>query len=301
MQGPEEARARGAMSAAAARRGGDAGGDIPDFSMIMINGGVRFAKRNKVTTGMWIFGLVLVLFATGFQVSHQEEQTYNRILSKIDYKRLDAAQQQVYVWQHKYAQSKGWFSCDEACHENYENLRAAQDNLYSIEKEFASISSEAKQTVGIFSEYGVQEVRELFWSQFAGGREFAQRSSWYDFIFMSISSMGRDESLVEFGLRLIVNMLLNFTIGLIGALVGFYYYLWGVVAAYQPSFLLAVGFFFLASVAATSLVAAYLAGLYSAAAGTVFVAAKIATQSARLNDDARRAQDAFLRQRPHRD
>jgi hypothetical protein len=53
------------------------------------------------------------------------------------------------------------------------------------------------------SEYGVSETKELFWSCFAGGKNFAKRSSWYDMMFMGMGSMvmGRDESMVEFLLR----------------------------------------------------------------------------------------------------
>ena len=96
--------------------------------------------------------------------------------------------------------------------------------------------------------------------------------------------------MMEFVLRFLFQMLMNFTIGMIGALIGFYWYLWGVVTSYQPGVLLTIVFFLLASVAATSLVASYLVGLYSVAAGGVYVAAKIASQSqsARLQEEQRR-------------
>lgn len=275
---------------------------LPDVSTVMISAATAFGKRHPRLIGTWAFGVLLCLFATGFAVTHEDNAKFSSILSRIDYTRLQEAEKGVGYWQREYYNSKGWFSCDDLCHENYAKLTAAQANLVAIETEFAAITSEAKQTVGIFSEYGVQEVRDLFWSQFAGGREFAQRSSWYDFIFMSIGSMGRDESLIEFGLRVLLNMLLNFTIGLIGALIGFYYYLWGVISTYEPNFLFAFFFFMLASIAATSVVASYLAGLYSAAAGSVYVAVKIGTQAVRL-DDRQQTRQTYIRYqqqaRPH--
>jgi hypothetical protein len=77
----------------------------------------------------------------------------------------------------------------------------------------------------------VGETRDLFWSCFNGGKKFAKRSSYYDMIFMGMGSMvmGRDENLMEFLLRWGMQVLFNFTIGLCGALVGFYWYLWGLI------------------------------------------------------------------------
>ncbi len=49
--------------------------------------------------------------------------------------------------------------------------------------------------VGIFSTYGVSEVRDLFWKRFQSGKAFAQRSTMWDMLFVGISSMGRDEGL----------------------------------------------------------------------------------------------------------
>lgn len=266
--------------------------------------GVLARRRHKGLVGMWALGLLLLVFATGFSVTEEQEATYNAIMNKVDFKRMQHAQQKAHVLGQQYYASKGFFSCDAVCTANYESLQHAQSELRSLQNDFAAVSSEAKQTVGLFSEYGVQEVRELFWAQFASGKDFAKRSSWYDLIFMGIGSMGRDESLMEFALRFLMNMLINFTMGLIGALIGFYWYLWGVISSYEPNFLVALSFFMLASTAATSMVVSYLVGLYSAAAGSVFVAAKIGGQGMRVQDQTRR-QQAFLQQqqrqqqRPH--
>mmetsp|Transcript_14495 Transcript_14495/g.25982 ORF Transcript_14495/g.25982 Transcript_14495/m.25982 type:complete len:293 (+) Transcript_14495:265-1143(+) len=275
---------------------------LDQLSTVLIRSGVAFVKRHYVLTSMYIFGVALVLFATGVSVTADQEIAYNKIINTIDDKKMIKAQQRVYEWETEYHATKGWFSCDEVCEEAKANLVAAKRDVDELEKEFAQTMSKAKQEVGIFSEYGVQEARDLFWAQFAGGKQFAQRSSWYDLIFMSIGSMGRDESLLEFALRFLIQMLLNFTIGLIGALIGFYWYLWSIVASYQPSFLLALGFFVLASIAATSFVATFLIGLYGASAGSVYAAAKLGSASVgrNINDGARR--QAFLQQqRSHYD
>ena len=96
----------------------------------------------------------------------------------------------------------------------------------------------------------------------------------WDLLFVGLRS--RDESIVSTLLRWLFQLILNFTIGLVGALVAFVYYLWDLVTSYQPDKLTAVAFFMLASITAASLVASYLAAMYAAAAGTVYVAAKAA-------------------------
>eukprot|EP00516_Mucochytrium_quahogii_P003425 CAMPEP_0203757070 /NCGR_PEP_ID=MMETSP0098-20131031/10221_1 /ASSEMBLY_ACC=CAM_ASM_000208 /TAXON_ID=96639 /ORGANISM=" , Strain NY0313808BC1" /LENGTH=215 /DNA_ID=CAMNT_0050649183 /DNA_START=101 /DNA_END=745 /DNA_ORIENTATION=- len=199
---------------------------VDDVSTALIRHGVAFAKRHYVMTSAYIVGVVIMLFAGGFAVSMEQEQKYERILSQIDLKRMHRAQVAAQNAEYNYRESKGWFSCDNHCMANYEEYQLNLARLAEVEKEFAEIQSEAKSVVGVFSEYGVQEVRDLFWSQFAGGKDFAKRSSWWDLIFMSIGSMGRDESLMEFALRFLMNMLMNFTIGLVGALIGFYWFVW---------------------------------------------------------------------------
>jgi len=270
--------------------------ELPDVSTLMISAGMRFLKRNKVATGLWVCGMLVVLFGAGHAVTQEQETEFQQIMSKVDFRRMDAVEKEVQKYEHLYYQTKGIFSCDEICSENYNKYKEAQQRFAAIERDIASVQSEAKAKVGIFSEYGVQEVRDLFWAQLQGGKDFARRSSWYDFIFMSIGSMGRDEGLLEFALRFLINMLLNFTFGLIGALIGFYYFLWGVISSYQTDFLVAFAFFMVASIAATSFVASYLIGLYAAAAGSVYTAAKIGGGYIQLADRQRRtAQQEYLR------
>lgn len=54
--------------------------------------------------------------------------------------------------------------------------------------------------MGIFSEYGVQETRDVFWSTFAGGKDFAQRQSMWDLLFSGLR-WGRDEELFSVVIR----------------------------------------------------------------------------------------------------
>ena len=88
--------------------------------------------------------------------------------------------------------------------------------------------------------------------------------------------MGRDENLASFVLRWLLNVIINFTMGLIGALVTFTWYLWDLVKSFQPDPAQAVVYFFLAFIAAASLVTTYLLAMYGAFAGTAYVVVKAA-------------------------
>jgi len=153
----------------------------------------------------------------------------------------------------------------------------------ALKAENQATERQAKAKVGVFSTFAVQEVRDLFWSTFAKGQGFAKRSSWWDMIFMGLQ-WGRDEEIWAVILRWIFQLLLNFTIGLFGALVAFLWYLWDIISSYEPNPLTGMLMFFLAAVTAMSMCATYLLALYGSVAGTVYTVAKVAADNARLQD-----------------
>jgi len=271
--------------------------DKPEFdvSTALINVGVNFAKRNVLTMTLWLVGLILLNFATGIKVTEEQAADYNKIMSSVDQDGQDKAERIMFQRQQEYYQSKGFFSCDSLCQGKKEKLNAATMKVNQLKAAHASIEREAKSKVGIFSEYGVEETRQLFWGMFSKGKEFGKRQSMWDMLFMGIGAMGRDESIVEFAIRFVINFLFNFTIGLCGALIGFFWYLWGVIQSYDPNFFTAASFFFLAAVCGASMVATYLFALYGAAAGSAFVIGKAAINHARLEQE-RRSRPRNIRQ-----
>lgn len=92
----------------------------------------------------------------------------------------------------------------------------------------------------------------------------------------------RDESFVEFALKMMVQVLINFSIGLIMAFFIFVFGLWSIVRSYQPNPITAVIYFVSAVCAAFAFVSSYLLMLYGAAAGTIYGAAKVAESQRRL-------------------
>jgi hypothetical protein len=124
----------------------------------------------------------------------------------------------------------------------------------------------------------------MFWTRFTQGKQFATTQSKWDAMFIGISAMGRDEKMIEYIMRLVMRVLINFTIGVFGAVVAFIYSLVALVSSYKASLPSAFVFFSLASVAAISFAMTWIVGLYLATAGTVFVGAKLIASNMRIQD-----------------
>jgi hypothetical protein len=88
--------------------------------------------------------------------------------------------------------------------------------------------------------------------------------------------------MVSYLLELLLKILFNFTLGMIGTVVGFIFSLYSVICTYQAALSTSLFFFSLASLAALSFAMTWMFLLYGAAAGTVYVGAKMAAANMRL-------------------
>ena len=87
---------------------------------------------------------------------------------------------------------------------------------------------------------------------------------------------------MEFALKMMMQVLINFSMGLVMAFFIFVFGLWSIVRSYQPNPFTAVVYFVSAVCAAFAFVSSYLLMLYGAAAGTIYGAAKLAESQRRL-------------------
>lgn len=282
---------------------------VPDVSTtgtLIVRGVKAFAQRNKGITFTYLFGIVVLLLAgSGTKLTFDQQREYNQIMNSIDLEVEYLASNDYYSATQAYQATKGWFwSCDDLCQRNKKRMDRAKNRLDAIRAEGYNRMSDAKATAGLFSEVGVGEVKDSFWGYFQAGKQFAKRQSMWDAMFMGIRSMatrGRDESMLEYALKVLVQVLLNFSLGLVMALCVFVFGLWSIVRSYQPDPLTAVLFFACASCAAFAFVMTYLLGIFGAAAGGVYGLAKMAEANLRLennNGQQRRRQHAVYN-RPH--
>mmetsp|Transcript_4964 Transcript_4964/g.7292 ORF Transcript_4964/g.7292 Transcript_4964/m.7292 type:complete len:393 (+) Transcript_4964:73-1251(+) len=249
--------------------------DLPPVHVVAYKGATKFVKAYPVTSVLYILGLGLMCFASGLMPSEEAADEYSRLLQEADYETsiLETAELKVAKQNGRYQNTRGFmgFSCDTACNREYQTLqRYQQEHKEAKAAQFKALS-QAKGKVGVFSMFAVQEARDLFWGSMGQGKAFAKRASMWDLLFMGLGSIGRDEGMVAFAFRLALNVLMNFTMGLIGATVAFIWFLWDVIRAYQPDPVTAVLAFSLFTIAAISMVATYLMTLYGAVGASAYM------------------------------
>jgi len=239
---------------------------------------INWARRHPIWASLWALGLFLTAFVNGVAVNPSSQEEFFDDIDRangIFYNDVYTAAQREKAAYDIYYRSKGWFSCDDRCNANYDAYLRAQDALGQQQNKHADSLSNAKSKVGIFSQFGVQETRKIFWDAWASGLATAKRMSFWDLMFAGMRSR-RDDTWIEVGLRLLMQVLMNITIGMTFALFGFLYSLAKLCWSYKAG-IAGFAFFFLAGTAACSMMATFILGVWNA--GTL-VAFSVIKQSA---------------------
>ncbi|CAM9294422.1 unnamed protein product [Chrysoparadoxa australica] len=235
-----------------------------DVGQLVVQGCIKFAKTHKPFMGMWMFGLLILIVASGFTPPPESVASYEKQISSLDIESLAVAEEELWEAEHRYDESRGWFwRCDDYCQEmklRYQDRKRFYDVL---EKEYRTGVAEAKSELGMFSHYAVEETRDLWWQRVAGGKNYAKRATMYDALFTGIGAMSRDEGIFEWLVRMAFKVLMNLTIGLVGAIITFGWTIWSVITSYNPSVVSAVVFFVCAILAACSVLFTWLFGLFT--------------------------------------
>lgn len=291
------------------RQGGGQIARLPepaDVGQLVVRSAKAFAQRHKFITGGYLLGLLVMLFVgSGTQLTLQQRQHYNRIMDTIDVQAEYDATDRYWRARNNYQATKGWFwSCDGLCQRNKRRMEDAEGDLTAIRAEGNARMSDAKAIAGLTSEVAVGEIKDSFWQYFTAGKQFAKRQSMWDMMFMAFRSVAsqraRDESSAEWIIRILMNVLINFSMGMVMTFVMFVLGLWSIVRSYQPNPIVAVVVFVGASCAAFSFVASYLGLLFGAAGGGLYGMAKIAESQARLQN-GQGQQRQRMQYRPHYD
>lgn len=112
--------------------------------------------------------------------------------------------------------------------------------------------------------------------------------------------MGRDESTAEYAMKVLMQVLMNFTMGLLMALAIFVFGLWSIIKDYQTNPATALLFFIGAFSAAFAFVATYLIGMFGAAAGGVYGVVKLAETNNRARlQHPQQQRGGYVNNRPH--
>lgn len=254
-------------------------------------------KKHPIKVSLYVIGLLICLFFQGFSVPDERIEKYEKALDETKVLGLRDAKLDFYDSQTHFYNSRGWFySCNtDDCKSRRSDMEIKKKTYDSLLKQEAAIIANAKGNLGLFSIFGVAETKEMFWNKFARGKAFATRQSMWDMIFLGINTMSREEKFIDYCLKVVMNVLINFTIGVCMAVMTFMWNLWSIIQSFNASFFDGLLFYILASMAAISFGISWLLCFYFATAGTTYVAAKFIASSMRLEDGRRsRGESRFV-------
>ena len=104
-----------------------------------------------------------------------------------------------------------------------------------------------------------------------------------------------------YAIKMLIQVLINFSMGLIGAFFVFVIGLWSIVQSYQANPLTAVFFFICCACAAFAFVSTYLFAIFGAAAGGVYGFAKVVESNARIEQQGGGRRRQNVQNRAHYD
>mmetsp|Transcript_89920 Transcript_89920/g.160006 ORF Transcript_89920/g.160006 Transcript_89920/m.160006 type:complete len:303 (-) Transcript_89920:114-1022(-) len=258
--------------------------DLGQIAVSAGQGAVNLAKKRPVSASLWVLGLLLAAFAKGFSVDEATRESYSVTLQhaqEVDSKELGSALRAMHKAHDRYYNAKGWFwSCDARCQQAYDQYNMARADVDRVEQKRQKIITEARREVGIWSTFGVKDVRNSFWAAWQSGKDFAARYTMMDAMFMMIG--GKEETMVSMLIKIFFQYLINLTMGIIGAFFYFIYNVYSLVVSYGEPALSGIAFFLLCVVAATATVGTYLVAMYGTVAGGGLFLVKQAAKQAEL-------------------
>lgn len=255
---------------------------LDSISTLLIHAGVATVKKYPVPSAMYVLGVLVCLLFNGYSLSSDSYKEYDTTISSFNMRFMEDLQIQLHHANDMYYQHRGWFSCNDVCQKYRIEVRDLTEAYKIKQAEYNAFTADAKQKLGVFSEFGVGETRDLFWTRFGQGKSFAARQSKWDALLGGMRAMGRNEKLPEYLLKLLFQVIFNFTIGMLGAVIGFMWSLYGLIQTYKTDILTGLFYFFIASMAAIAFAMTWLIGMYIAAAGTVYIGAKLMASNLRL-------------------
>lgn len=254
----------------------------------------RFVKRNAIFSSLYILGLLFAAFGAGFHVDPTSAATFEHTITKLHsdtHHELSRIMQKVEKADRLYRQHKGWFSCDPQCMKYYEQVETLKLQLAEMKEKRVSMATEARKTVGAWSVYGITDLRNAFWDSWEQGKEAARRMTMFDTLFIALGSMSgynnRDDSFLLTVFQIILQYIINLTIGLFTSLVIFLIESWYIITSYGPSILSALSLFFLVVCSAAATVLTALGGLFGGLFGSVYFMMRNAEKRARLEGSTR--------------
>lgn len=261
--------------------------DELDVGSLVVSSVKSVVKNRPVSVSLWVLGLLLAAFANGFGVDDVTRESYHLTLQmaeEVDRNELNLAMRNLQHAEDVHFNAKGWFwQCDNRCQKAKDKVAMAQADVHRLQKKRDGIMTDARREVGIWSTFGVREVRDSFWRAWKSGKDFAARYTMMDAMFMMIG--GKEETAASMIMKVVMQYIINLTMGLIGAFFFFIYNVYWLVCSYGEPALSGIAFFLLVLVAGMSTVGTYLCAIYGTVAGGGLYLVKQAAKHAALESE----------------
>ncbi|CAL57725.1 unnamed product [Ostreococcus tauri] len=302
-----------ATTSCALARANDASSSSSFGSLVRVIGRWRPLKTPRVTMSVFLYvlGMYVAFYARApVEITPRMRARYDAALSAMD-EELGATLREA---EGDYRNAElalraatpfGWrFSATVTHRARVDAARrrrnSAERKLAEIEKKRTEAMRAARSELGLWSELGVGDAKALFKRSYERGKIFATRHTFWDGLSLILRSKS-DESLISFFLRWLMIALSNFTLGMFTAIFSYAIALPGLIRSFSTSIWSAFAFYFVAVVAAVSVVVSILLAMYSAAAGGTYALVKYAGPALARLDAAEERRRARIGQRSHYD
>mmetsp|Transcript_38106 Transcript_38106/g.82847 ORF Transcript_38106/g.82847 Transcript_38106/m.82847 type:complete len:314 (-) Transcript_38106:169-1110(-) len=260
-------------------------------------------------SSFYLLGIFLCCFFVPPEVPPEKLEVYTELMSKADsVPGFREAEEALFEARYALEDVEVWFwkwrgePYTTLVPERRMAVQEAEAHVAHLERKRHDLVVKAKKTVGLFSSFAVGEVKQLFWGYVEKGKIFAKRQTFWNGLFMVLES--REGNLFSFLLEWALALLVNFTLGLVGALVAFVLFVYSIITSYQPDSFSGMLFFLGAVLAGASMVLTYLVGIYGVTGGAIYVAASAASSAARARleqDGGQPRRPTYIRQGAHFD
>jgi hypothetical protein len=211
----------------------------------------RHPIRNTSFLATYCIGLGAALFFAGFAVSPERLRAFEAARpSGAESEMLFAAQNKAASALQIYRSAQGWFGwcSDGLCLSAKARYEDEARRVAQLQAQYDAQMRAAKKNLGVFSEYGVAEVRELFASLYGWGKGMVNRMSYYDLLFSGFR-MRRDDGIFEWAVQMLGRILQNMVISTVAVVFSFATSVGSVIASFSPSWPEAIAFYLLAMAA----------------------------------------------------
>lgn len=241
-----------------------------DVTALAVSTAQGLVMQRPVLVSFWVFGLLIAAFAGGLSVDATSKEAYSHMRQEAELIDSREFRQQALVElqraEENYELTRGWFgACDGNCTQAFDKVQMARQEVARVQAHRDTMLSEGRREVGIWSSFGVQDVRACFWKAWQAGKDFAARCTFWNVMFAG--GGGRNDSLIAFVIQIVLQYVVNLTLGMIGAFFAFMYNVYCLIVSYGSSVLAGSAFFLLAAVAGMSLLATYLLSVFAVVAG----------------------------------